>query len=1223
MPIPHYIKEKAVLTQQTQVQQAGDISVAAATATVITIDASTAGGGVDWASYVADFMPGMGSYKFYGGAMDTAFGQQYAMNGSQLVFDYRETDAGIFIEGADLSYDWIHYGPTFPHALSGSIDSIILGNWVDGETTGTEGTGAAGRVTGIDSRVTISGFDIAVAGGTGASSGTVSNPVMDLFGHFSSGNAAAVAAVYEFLGGYSQNFIGSDEGDVFTGSAHDDTINGGAGNDTLSGGGGNDVIDGGDGTDTVYFAGTFGGPAGDFTFTGGTGGAPLVVTDNRAEGMGTASLSNVELLKFDNLTYDFVNHRANYTPTDLALTLSEIAEDADIGDTIGMFDVTDRDASDSYSFELLDDAGGLFSIGDGAIQVAGPLTQGDHTLRVRVTDGAGNTFEKELTIVVTEATDPVEQPDVISLDASGASSGMDFDAFIRGGFMDSATGSTMPSFDNGMNFNGTEVMLGYGTGATSPYVLARGYLEYYFNTHTVWGQIDTIEYGTRGSGSFDANGWYTGGNVELRISGLDFANARPNTPGEEAEIEANGAVHNFVIAHMYGNNAPQARLDAYAEALGEYRQHFIGSEFADNFVGSRFNDTIEGGGGNDTLNGGDGIDTVVFDGIFGGPTGTYSFTGGTGGAPLVVTDSRTGGSGTDTLLNVEMLRFDNLTYDFINHRANYTPTDVALDGDGVAGAAAAGTVVGELTATDRDADETHSFAIVSDAGGRFRVQGTQLVVTGTAPLSADSYTVTVRVTDSWGNRFDKDVTVIVNDPAANTAPDAIALSSSSVQENSRLGTVIGVLSGSDDDDDALSYTLDDDAGGLFALRTVAGVTQLIVNGTLDYESQVSHQVTVTVSDGRGGTYTEDFLIAVEDVDGRLITGTAGNDLLIGTPENDTLNGGLGADTMRGGLGNDLYIVDNAGDRVVEFANGGVDTVRSTVSHSLTANVENLSLMGAAAINGTGNALDNVIIGNAGANALSGGAGNDTLNGGAGNDTLNGGTGADRMAGGAGDDLYVVDNAGDVVIEFADGGIDTVRSTVTHRLTANVENLNLVGDAAINGVGNAGANRITGNSAANMLNGGAGNDTLSGGAGNDTLFGGAGNDRILGGDGDDRIVGGLGADQLYGGAGRDVFVFGDIADSRVAAGGRDTIFDFSIAQGDRIDLRGIDANTGLAGDQAFAFVGTTAFSGTAGELRYQITAGDTFVYGDVNGDGRADFAIMLDDALALTRAQFLL
>ncbi|MDF3607130.1 hypothetical protein PE067_13900 [Paracoccus sp. DMF-8] len=190
----------------------------------------------------------------------------------------------------------------------------------------------------------------------------------------------------------------------------------------------------------------------------------------------------------------------------------------------------------------------------------------------------------------------------------------------------------------------------------------------------------------------------------------------------------------------------------------------------------------------------------------------------------------------------------------------------------------------------------------------------------------------------------------------------------------------------------------------------------------------------------------------------------------------------------------------------------------------------------------------------------GGAGNDTLLGGAGNDTLNGGAGNDALNGGIGTD---------------------------------------------------------------RMAGGAGNDTLSGGAGNDTLFGGAGADRILGGAGDDRIIGGLGADNLFGGTGRDVFVFNDITESRAVAGGRDTIFDFSIAEGDRIDLRGIDANTGLAGDQAFAFVGTTAFSGTAGELRYQIANGDTFVYGDVNGDGRADFAIMLDDLLALTRAQFLL
>jgi trimeric autotransporter adhesin len=146
-------------------------------------------------------------------------------------------------------------------------------------------------------------------------------------------------------------------------------------------------------------------------------------------------------------------------------------------------------------------------------------------------------------------------------------------------------------------------------------------------------------------------------------------------------------------------------------------------------------------------------------------------------------------------------------------------------------------------------------------------------------------------------------------------------------------------------------------------------------------------------------------------------------------------------------------VDNAGDLIVEDAAGGIDLALSSVSYALAANVENLTLTGTAAINGTGNELNNAIIGNAGANALSGGAGNDSLDAGAGADTLDGGAGSDLLTGGAGNDVYVVDNAGDQVVEAAAGGTDLVQASLSYALGANVENLTLTGTAAIAGTGN--------------------------------------------------------------------------------------------------------------------------------------------------------------------------
>lgn len=216
----------------------------------------------------------------------------------------------------------------------------------------------------------------------------------------------------------------------------------------------------------------------------------------------------------------------------------------------------------------------------------------------------------------------------------------------------------------------------------------------------------------------------------------------------------------------------------------------------------------------------------------------------------------------------------------------------------------------------------------------------------------------------------------------------------------------------------------------------------------------------------------------------VLTGTAGlrgtgntqDNTLTGNSGNNQLDGMAGADQMIGGAGNDTYLVDDANDQVVEFASEGIDLVKASVTHELAAEVENLTLTGAAAISGTGNTLNNVLTGNAAANTLTGGAGNDALNGGA---------GADTLLGGAGDDFYTVDNAGDVVAELANEGVDTVNSSLNHTLADHVENLALTGSANRNGSGNALDNTIAGNRGINILNGMAGNDILAGGLGSDT------------------------------------------------------------------------------------------------------------------------------------------
>ncbi len=283
-----------------------------------------------------------------------------------------------------------------------------------------------------------------------------------------------------------------------------------------------------------------------------------------------------------------------------------------------------------------------------------------------------------------------------------------------------------------------------------------------------------------------------------------------------------------------------------------------------------------------------------------------------------------------------------------------------------------------------------------------------------------------------------------------------------------------------------------------------------------------------------------------------VRGGSGVDQLFGDGGNDILDGGLGADTMRGGLGDDTYIVDAAGDRAIELAGQGTDRVLAGASFILGSNVENLTLLGAASIAGTGNTLANIVTGNGGNNILDGREGNDSLLGGGGidtliggsgddlllagpgndgvlggegndqlfgddgNDILDGGLGADIMRGGLGDDTYIVDAAGDQAIELASQGTDQVTAGISFILGDHVENLTLLGSGNLNGTGNALANVIAGNAGSNTLEGGDGTDSLLGGEGTDTLNGGNGDDLLRPGPGNgvpDTINGGDGLDTV--------------------------------------------------------------------------------------------------------------
>ncbi|WP_371916730.1 beta strand repeat-containing protein [Pseudomonas sp. C9] len=455
----------------------------------------------------------------------------------------------------------------------------------------------------------------------------------------------------------------------------------------------------------------------------------------------------------------------------------------------------------------------------------------------------------------------------------------------------------------------------------------------------------------------------------------------------------------------------------------------------------------------------------------------------------------------------------------------------------------------------------------------------------------------------------------------------------------------------------------------------------------------------------------------DNVENLTLTGNAslngyGNSLsnvLTGNAGDNILDGMAGADTLDGGAGNDAYVVDNIGDVVVEQGTSAteIDTVYSYIDYTLGNNVENLSLIGAN-LNGTGNSLNNTLKGSVGNNTLDGGAGadfmagdtgndtyvvdnlgdytlganvenlsliganlngtgnslNNTLKGSVGNNTLNGGAGADFMAGDTGNDTYIVDNLGDVVSETSTlvGEIDSVRSSVSWTLGANLENLTLTGSADLTGSGNSLNNVLTGNDGNNVLDGGLGTDTMIGGKGNDayaldqsselglvqenanegtdtlyltfnataqdnvvnlstsnlvnvenvmllgtgafTALGNSLNNSITGNGQNNILDGGAGVDTLTGGAGGDTFVFGAVNQMGTGAS-RDVITDFSSLQGDKIDLTKFDANLLQGGFNGFTFIGANDFTG-AGQVRFI----DHVLSGNVSGNAGADFEIQL-------------
>ena len=564
------------------------------------------------------------------------------------------------------------------------------------------------------------------------------------------------------------------------------------------------------------------------------------------------------------------------------------------------------------------------------------------------------------------------------------------------------------------------------------------------------------------------------------------------------------------------------------------------------------NDTIRGLGGDDDLYGEDGRDTIYGgdgvdwldggkndDSLFGGDKNDYLF--GQGGDDQLYGENNNdyldGGAGADRLDGGDGI--DTVSY-YVSDEGVHVSLSPFLIGGNWGGDAEGDTLfsIENLSGSKYD-DELYGNNqanllwgnegndVINGGGGGDQINGGDGVDTVSYEGSAEGVSVWLKYDSAWGG------------DAAGDQLDSI--------EN-LVGSAHGDTLGGDDSDNVIN--------GL------AGENHLY---------------------GYGGN---DVLWGGDDKDS--LDGGEGADVLKGFGGNDFLIGGTQADTMWGGTGDDLYSVDNAGDVVTEFAGEGSDTVWASIDYTLGDQVENLTLVNIGGLNGTGNDLDNVIVGNDYTNLLNGGGGVDTIAGNAGDDIIDGGANADTMVGGQGFDIFIVDDPGDVVLEYAGEGLDQVQTSVSYALTAGSEVEVLYADqtttAAINLVGNELDNFLAGNDGVNI------------------------------------IAGGLGLDTLRGEGSGDVFLWSSVAESR--SNNPDVVIDFNRAEGDLLHFTNMDADDTVAGDQNFTFIGTAAFT-APGQINWFTDGTDTFIQLNTNADLAADSVIKVNGVQTVDASWFFL
>lgn len=1100
--------------------------------------------------------------------------------------------------------------------LTGSSDINGTGNTLANTMIGNSGVNVlnAGTGTVADTLDGGEGADTLI-GGAGDDVYFVDNAGDTVTENAAEGNDTVYASISYTLAANVENLVLTGSGDLnATGNSANNTLQGNTGTNTLTGGAGDDtyVVDS----------------------------ASDVVVESAAEGADTVMSSVNWTLGADveNLVLtgtDHINGTGNADANSLTGNAGNNTLDGGAG-----ADAMAGGAGDDYYF--VDDAGDTVTEGASA---------GTDTVSSSVSFTLGTNVEN-LTLTGGSA-----------IDGTGNTSD---NVIIGNGAVNTLTGNNgNDTLDGGA---GADSMSG-GAGNDTYYVDDAGdTLSEVSGTDTVFSSVSwTLATGFEhltltGSGNIDATG-NTAANTLIGNSGnnsLDGSSGADNMQGGAGDdvYVVDNASDTIVENESEGTDTVLSSvthtLSANVENLtltGSSNVHATGNASVNILTGNSGNNSLDGGAGADTMTGGTGNDTYVVDDagdvvVESAAEGTdivrasVSYTLGADVEHLVLTgidningtgnadaNSLTGNIGKNTLdggAGADIMIGGAGDDAYIVDNASDTVTELANEGvDTVFSSInlTIGSNVENLTLTGSSA--------INGTGNSLDniITGNSGVNTLTGDAGSDTLNGGADADTMIGGTGDD--TYYVDD-----AGDVVTESSAEGTDTviSGISYTLGdhvenlVLSGTGDIDgtgNALDNTIVGNSG-TNTLTGGLGDDTYVVDSDTDVVVESSGEGTDTVMTAISwtlGDHIENLVLTgYDDADGtgngldNIITGNDGINTLSGGDGSDTLDGGLEADTLVGGDGNDLYIVDNAGDVIIESVAEGTDSVQSNVSYTLSDNVENLTLTGDRTVNGTGNSSVNIITGNAN------------------NNTLDGGEGADTLTGGDGNDTYIVDNAGDIVTEGADEGTDTVLSSVTWTLGSNFENLTLTGSGSIDGTGNAANNTLTGNEGVNTLTGGDGDDTYvignasdvvaeSAAEGMDTVVSaftwtlgsnfenlvltgsgdidGTGNSVVnimTGNDGDNTLDGGADADTLDGGAGDDTFIVDDAGDVVIGGAGDDTVLSsvsYAIDLGvENLTLTGsgnINA-TGNAGNNTLqGNSGTNTLAGGDGD--------DTYVYDD--------------------------